>query len=179
VVRVTSDSGVCGLVQGSELLSVDGFDAGCELVRLLPAGTYRLLVRPFAGQPLPGTLRWIAEPVATLGEGIGPEEWVAPSEVRVYRFSTASKGWMGLGVQTSSELLSCSIYDANHQLLGDGCQQYLRLEQGNYLLMIRLSGRGSAQPLRFRPVLLGLAGAQAAVPEDYLKDLFRRIGVSP
>lgn len=179
VVRVNADSGVCGLARGGELLAVDGFDAGCELLRLLPAGTYRVVVRPFAGLPLPGTLRWTAEPVATLGDGIGPEEWVAPAEVRVYRFSTASKGWVGLGVQTPSESLSCSIYDAGHQLLGDGCQQYLRLEQGNYLLMIRLPRREGAQPLRFRPVLLGLAGAKAAVPQDYLKDLFRRIGVSP
>ncbi len=179
VVRVVADSGVCGLLRGSELLATDGFDSGCELVRLLPAGTYRFLVRPFAGQPLPGTLRWTAEPVSSLGEGIGPEDWLAPAEVRVYRFNTASKGWVGLGVQTPSESLACSIYDAGHHLLGDGCQQYLKLEQGSYLLMIRLPRREGAPPLRFRPVLLGLAGAQAEVPQDYLKDLFRRIGVSP
>lgn len=179
VVRVAADSGVCGLLRGGELLAVDGFDAGCELLRLLPAGSYRVVVRPFATQPLPGTLRWTAEPVSMLGDGVGPEDWVAPAEVRVYRFSTGSKGWVGLGVQTSSESLSCSIYDAGHRLLGDGCQQYLNLEQGSYLLMIRLPRRDGAQPLRFRPVLLGLAGAQAEVPQDYLKDLFRRIGVTP
>lgn len=179
VVRVHADAGVCGLVRGSELLAVDGLATSCELLRLLPAGTYRILWRPFADRPLPGTLRWTAEPVSTLGEGIGPEDWIAPAEVRVYRFSLASSGWLGLGMQASSEALECAIHNTAHKLLGDGCQQYLKLEQGSYLLTVRLPRRAGALPLRMKPVLLGLAGAKANVPEEYLKDLFRRIGVNP
>ncbi|HNN94260.1 MAG TPA: hypothetical protein PKI03_18410 [Pseudomonadota bacterium] len=179
VVRIRADAGVCGLLRGDDLLAVDGFDGGCELLRLLPAGTYRILLRPFADRPLPGTLRWTAEPVATLGEGVGPEDFIAPAEVRVYRFSTAAKGWLGLGMQAASEALECSISDTAHRLLGDGCQQYLKLEQGNYLLTVRLPRRSGTQPLRIKPVLLGLAGTKADVPEEYLKDLFRRIGVTP
>ncbi|MFT3841664.1 MAG: hypothetical protein QM723_32040 [Myxococcaceae bacterium] len=178
VVRVTSDSGVCGLFKGNDLLAVDGLGTGCELVRLVSAGTYRVLVRPFAGQTVPGALRWTAEPVVTLGDGVGPEDWVAPAEVRVYRFSTGSKGWVGLGVQTGSEALDCSIYDDGHRLLGDGCQQYMQLDKGNYLLTVRMPPKTGAQPLRFKPVLLGLAGATTGVPDEYLKELFRRIGVN-
>jgi hypothetical protein len=32
---------------------------------------------------------------------------------------------------------------------------------------------------RFRPVVLGLAGAKMDVPDTYLRDLFSRIGAAP
>lgn len=179
VVHIAADAGVCGLLRGSELLAVDGLSSGCQLFRLLPAGTYRLVARPFAGQLVPGTLRWSAEPVTTLGDGVGPEEWVAPNEVRLYRFSIASKGYVGLGLQAAAESLVCAIYDGSHKLLGSGCQQYLRLDKGSYLLSLRLPPGAGVRPLRVKPVLLGLSGAETAVPAEYLKDLFRRIGVEP
>ena len=178
IVRVTAESGVCALFKGNDLLSVDGMDAGCELVRLLSPGSYRIVVRPFAGQTAPGLLRWTSEPVVALKDGVGPEEWIAPAEVRVYRFQTASTGRVGLGIQAKAESLDCAVYDDGYRLLGEGCQQYLALERGNYLLTVRQPPRSGNQALRFKPVLVGLAGAKTDVPEDYLKDLFSRIGVS-
>lgn len=177
VVRVSAGSGVCGLFKGRDLLAVDGLDAGCEIVRVLTPGTYRALVRPFAASPSPSTFRWTAEPLVALKEGVGAEEWLAPSDSRLYRFSTKSKGRVGLGVQSRDEALECAIYDDGWQKLGEGCQQYLLLEKGTYLLSVRLPERNVA-PLAFKPVLLGLAGAKAEVPREYLEDFFRRNGAA-
>ncbi len=177
VVRVKADFGVCGLFKGSELLAVDGFDAGCEVARVLGPGTYRAVVRPFDGVAVASaTFRWTQEPVVALKDGVGAEDWLAPSESRLFRFSTLSKGNVGLGVQTRDESLDCSIYDEGFHLLGEGCQQFLKLEKGSYLLSVKLPAKRDAAPLRFKPVLVGLAGAKAEVPREVLEDLFRRNG---
>lgn len=178
VVRVASESGVCGLFKGNDLLSVDGQDTGCELVRVLSPGTYRLLVRPFAGRVQPGTLRWTAEPVTQLNEGVGPEDWLAPGEVRLFRFDTANKGKLGLGVQAKSELLECAVYNDAYQLVGEGCHQYLGLDKGRYLLTVRNPPAPGASPLAFKPVLFGLSGEKNDIPEEYLREFFGRVGVS-
>jgi len=178
VVRVAAESGVCGLFRGNDLLSVDGLDTGCELVRVLSPGTYRLLVRPFAGRVQPGSLRWTSEPVTQLVEGVGGEDWLAPGEVRLFRFDTANKGKLGLGVQAKSELLECAVYNDGYQLVGEGCHQYLGLEKGRFLLTVRNPPAPGAVPLAFKPVLLGLSGEKNDVPEEYLREFFGRVGVS-
>jgi hypothetical protein len=177
VVRMSADSGVCGLFKGNDLLAVDGLDSGCEIVRLLSPGTYRALVRPFGSYVVPGALKWSAEPIVALKDGVNAEEWLAPSEARLYRFQTQSKGSVGFGVQTRDEALDCAVYDDGYRLLGEGCQQFLTLEKGSYLLTVRLPQKSGAGPLRFKPVLLGLAGAKAEVPQPYLEDLFNRAGI--
>ncbi len=178
VVRVAAESGVCGLFRGTDLLSVDGLDTGCELVRVLSPGTYRLLVRPFAGRVQPGSLRWTADPVTQLAEGVSAEDWLAPGEVRLFRFDTANKGKLGLGVQAKSELLECAVYNDGYQLIGEGCHQYLGLDKGRFLLTVRNPPAPGAVPLAFKPVLLGLSGEKNDVPEEYLREFFGRVGVS-
>ena len=178
VVRVAAESGVCGIFRGNDLLSVDGLDTGCELVRVLSPGTYRLLVRPFAGRVQPGSLRWTADPVTQLVEGVSAEDWLAPGEVRLFRFDTANKGKLGLGVQAKSELLECAVYNDGYQLVGEGCHQYLALEKGRFLLTVRNPPAPGAVPLAFKPVLLGLSGEKNDVPEEYLREFFGRVGVS-
>lgn len=178
VVRVAAESGVCGLFRGNDLLSVDGLDTGCELVRVLSPGTYRLLVRPFAGRVQPGSMRWTADPVTQLTEGVGADDWLAPGEVRLFRFDTANKGKLGLGVQAKSELLECAVYNDGYQLVGEGCHQYLALDKGRFLLTVRNPPAPGAVPLVFKPVLLGLSGEKNDVPEEYLREFFGRVGVS-
>ncbi len=178
VVRVTAESGVCGLFRGNDLLSVDGLDTGCELVRVLSPGTYRLLVRPFAGRVQPGSMRWTADPVTQLAEGVSTEDWLAPGEVRLFRFDTTNKGKLGLGVQAKSELLECAVYNDGYQLVGEGCHQYLGLDKGRFLLTVRNPPSPGAVPLAFKSVLLGLSGEKNDVPEEYLREFFGRVGVS-
>jgi hypothetical protein len=178
VLRVRAETGVCGLFQDQRLLTVDGLATGCELIRVLDAGSYRLVVRPFAGRPLPGTLHWSADPVSTLAEGVGPETWVAPGEVRLFAFTAKAKGHVGLGLQAKSDVLDCAVYDGAHRLLGEGCQQFLSLAAGNHLLTVRHRRDLEGRPLAFKPVLLGLSGDSSEIPQEYLQDFFNRIGAS-
>lgn len=176
VVHLRSESGVCGIASGKDVLVVGGNDAGCAFDRLLKAGSYRLVIRGFADRTLTGSASWTQEPVKELTEGIASEEsWVAPSQTRFFRFSTASPGRIGLGLQVAAELLDCSVLDSNQRVLGEGCQQFLQLDKGTYLLAVHAPD--TARTLKFKPVLVGLAGAKAEVPEDYLRDFFNRIGV--
>ncbi len=179
VIHLRSDTGVCGLGQEATVLLVDGLERGCTFDRLLKAGTYRLQVRGFADQPLSGSLTWTHEPVKELTEGVAKDTgWVAPGQTRYFRFSTASAGHVGLGLQVPAEVLQCSVLDTAQRVLGEGCQQFLALEKGSYLLAIHAPAT-LERPLSFKPVLVGLAGAKTDVPEEYLRDFFNRIGANP
>jgi hypothetical protein len=174
VVHVRADRGVCLLVSGGKTVASGGMGEGCRLDRLLPMGTHRLLVRPFGDAPLSGSAVWTSEPVESLGEGVGPERWLAAGEARLYRFELASRGRVGLGLREDAETLACEVADATGRTLGEGCQQLLELDAGRYLLAVRAPvGRPAA---RYRPVLLGLAGAETGPPDEYLRELFQRIG---
>lgn len=178
VVHVRADAGVCGIVQDGKALRVQGSDKGCALDEVLGPGSYRLAVRGFADRPLSGSLTWTQEAIRELKEGVASEEsWVTPTQTRFFRFSTESAGRIGLGLQVSAELLECSVLDQEQRVLGEGCQQFLQLDKGTYLLAVHAPA--AARPLKFKPVLVGLAGAKADVPEDYLRNFFQRIGVNP
>lgn len=178
VVHVRSDSGVCGLVQGSTVIRVQGNDKGCAFDEVLKAGSYRLVVRGFAGRALSGSVTWTQDPVRELKEGVASEEsWITPSQTRFFRFATESPGRIGLGLQVPAELLECRVLDLAQRVLGEGCQQFLQLDKGTWLLAVHAPA--TARPLKFKPVLVGLAGAKADVPEEYLRDFFQRIGVNP
>jgi hypothetical protein len=177
VVRLRSDSGVCALASARGLDLVEGIGAGCDVYRLLDPGSYRFMVRSFAERTLTGSLDWTAEPVETLKEGVGAQYWLAPGESRIFQFETESQGEIGLGLQVEADTLRCTISDAEHNLLGDGCQQFLKVDRGSYLL--RISAPEDGRPAKFRPVILGLSGSKMGVPEEYLRDFFRRIGGRP
>ncbi|MGC4000340.1 MAG: hypothetical protein QM767_24030 [Anaeromyxobacter sp.] len=176
LVHLRADAGVCALASGAALVAAGGLGGPCALDQLLPAGTHRLAVRPFAGEPPAGAVRFTTEPVEPLTEGAGPERWLGPGETRVFRFRAAGQGRVGVGLQQEAEVLSCTVSDAAQRPLATGCQALLTLEPGDYLLAVH-APPGLA-PARFRPVVLGLAGAAAGVPDDYLRDLFQRIGAS-
>lgn len=174
VVHVRVDRGVCLLVSGGKAVASGGMGEGCRLDRLLSKGEHRLIVRGFAGAPLGGTAVWTGEPVETLSEGVGAERWLSPGEARVFRFALASRGRVGLGLREEAESLSCAVADETGRPVGEGCQQLLSLEAGSYVLTVRAPPGAPAS--RFRPVLLGLAGSETGVPEEYLRDFFQRIG---
>ena len=70
-----------------------------------------------------------------------------------------------------------AVLDAGQNVLGDGCQQLLSLPKGTFFLVIQ--SPPDEAPQRFRPVLLGLAGAKTSVPREYLEAFFQQIGENP
>jgi hypothetical protein len=176
VVHVRAERGVCLLLSGGKVVASGGLGDGCRLDRLLGKGTHRLVVRAFAGAPLSGIASWSSHPVEAVAEGVNPERWLAPGDTQLFRFKMATKGRVGLGLREDADRLECAVLDAAARTLGEGCQQLLALDAGSYLLSVR--SPASAPPVRFRPVLLGLAGAEVDVPDEYLKDFFQRIGGS-
>ncbi len=177
LVHVRADRGVCALAQDATVLAVSATGDRCAIDRFLTAGAYRILIRPFGAQPLSGRLSWTSEPVGALSEGVGPVTWIGPGETRLFRFTTASAGHVGLGLREPSETLDCVVLDGAQRSLGTGCQLYLQLATGTYFLSVHASAR--AEPQRFRPVLFGLAGAKRGVPASYLREFFQRIGETP
>ena len=179
VIHVRSTSGVCGLlqVQDGRLIEAEGRSPGCTIDRLVPAGAYWLYLRPFGSLSLNGTLAWTQEPVVNLADGLGPPSWVSPGQKRLFRFQVASEGSVGLGLQVSADTLECSVLDAGQKAIGHGCQQFLSLQPGVYLLAVHAPG--GSQPMRFRPVVVGLAGSKMEVPAEYLRDFFQRIRGQP
>jgi hypothetical protein len=177
VLHVRSTSGICALLQGDQPIQADGWFQGCTLDRLVSPGTYRLFLRPFGSLPLDGTLTWTREPVVSLADGLGPPSWVSPGQKRLFRFQVASQGSVGLGLQVSADSLECSVLDAGQKAIGQGCQEFLSLQPGSYLLAVHAPG--GSQPMTFRPVVVGLAGSKMEVPTEYLRDFFQRIRGQP
>ena len=180
VVHLRATDGVCGLLDSKgALLAVDGLASGCEIDRLLDPGSYVWLVRPFGGrgEALAGAMAWSAERPELLTEGVGPERFVGLAATRLFLFTVASAGKVGLGMQAPADGLECRLLDAAQRPVGEGCQELVALHAGSYLLSVR--ARPGAAPIRFRPVLLGLEGAKAAIPDAYLQDFFQRLQGPP
>jgi hypothetical protein len=172
VLHVRATSGVCALAGGG----VTGLGEGCALDLLAGPGERLLAIRGFAGAPLAGAVTLAADRAEPLAEGVGPEGWVGPGQARFFSFEVKTRGKVGLGLQEAAEVLECAVL-AGARPLGEGCQQLLELDAGTYLLAVRAPP--GAPAMRFRPVVLGLAGAETGVPEDALRELFQRIGVTP
>jgi hypothetical protein len=178
VLHLRARGAACALrSEKGEVLAQGGLGAGCVIDRLLAPGAYRVTARPFAGLPMQGELVATFDEVLPAAEGTGPELFIGPGESRLLRFTTASAGEVGLGLQAQADALFCSVLDEEQRPLGEGCQQLLHLPQGRFLLQLR-SPEG-APPLRARPVLLGLSGALRGVPDEVLRDLFSRVGELP
>jgi hypothetical protein len=80
---------------------------------------------------------------------------------------------VGIGLQVEADSLDCAVMDLQQRVIGSGCQQLVSLAKGTWLLSVT-SPPGS-NPIRFRPVLLGLSGTRMDIPQDYLSDFFARI----
>ena len=146
--------------------------------RCLRPGSYR------AGRPRlrgPGALR---HPRLDAGaregakEGVANEEsWITPADALLPvppPRRRAGSAW-GSRCRRSCSSAPCSI--RMQRVLGEGCQQFLRSTRAATCSpSTRPPPRG---PSKFKPVLVGLAGAKAEVPEEYLRDFFQRIGENP
>ncbi|HEY4219783.1 MAG TPA: hypothetical protein VGO62_00540, partial [Myxococcota bacterium] len=158
---------------GWRIVDAEGLGGGCDIVRVLPAGSHRVVVRAFGTTALSGNVSVSAELVADLSEGVGAESVVAAGDARTFRFVLAGDGEVGIGLQSDADTLDCALLDANQAPVGDGCHQFHRLAAGTYYL--KITAPEDEPPKRFKPVLFGLKGDVAEVPDSWLRDFFARV----
>lgn len=180
-VRVRASSGVCAIsmkdAKGWRVVEAQGLGGGCDLVRVMPAGTHRVTVRGFGTAPLGGNVNVSAEPVLALEEGVNAETLVGSGDARTYRFVVTGEGEIGVGLQADADTLSCTLFTEAQELVGDGCHQFHRkLSKGTYYL--RIEAPDDTAPRRFKPVIFGLKGSVIDVPDAWLRDFFVRAGVA-
>jgi hypothetical protein len=132
-----------------------------------PAGPAQLLVRPFSGSTLAGTLQVTATAVTPIGEGLGPETLLAPGQARLYSFQVTRKGPVGIGVRASSDIVETALMNDRGSPLGRGTLQMPQLEPGTYLLVLTVPPESA--PVTARAALAGLAPPDTGPPEDVVR----------
>jgi hypothetical protein len=131
------------------------------------AGPVELLVRPFAGQSLSGTLKLTATPVTPIDEGLGPETILAPGQARLFSFRVLRKGAVGIGVRATSDVVETVLMTDRGQPLGRGALQMPELEPGTYLLA--LTAPPDSTPATARAAVAGLRPPDTGPPEDVVR----------
>jgi hypothetical protein len=173
LLRVRATSGVCAVVdKGGRVLKSEGLGSGCDLDVDVDADV-SVVVRGFAGAAVGGAVTATFAPVTSLLEGVNPAVLVNPGETRVFALELMSDGELGVGIQVDAEVLTCTLENAQREVVGEGCQLFGRFDKGRYLL--RVKAPTDTAPRRFAPVVFGLAGAAIDVPDDYLRDFFLRV----
>jgi hypothetical protein len=82
---------------------------------------------------------------------------------------------VGIGVRSDREFLDCTLTTLEGEILARGIQQFVELEPGTYLLRFELDV--NREPVRFRPVLVGLEPPDTGPPEEVLEQFLQTIGL--
>ena len=156
-------------IAAHESAAKTGFD------QYVDPGSYLLMARGPAGSDLAGTLGISFERVEQITGTTGPQELIGPGESRSFTFEVKAGGFVGIGLRTEGESLSCDLMTIDGRLIGRGIQQFVKLAPGVYLLRVKADEDSS--PLRFSPVVVGLKPPSSGPPEEALKEFFTSIGI--
>jgi len=133
----------------------------------LPAGGAELLLRALAGGTLSGIAEITTTPVTPIGEGLGPEVLLAPGATRLFSFTVAREGPVGVGVRASADVVQTTLLTSAGRSLGSGVVQMPTLTAGTYLLA--LHAPEDASPVRARPAIAGLKTPDTGPPEEVIR----------
>jgi hypothetical protein len=147
----------------------------CRLDRYLAAGRYTVHVRGLDGAGLAGRARFAFSEVTALSDGPGPQELLAGGRTRTFSFAVPDRRAVGVGIRASREALRCELVAADGTVVRHGLQQFVPLEPGTYLL--RVTALAGGEPVRFTPVLAGLAPPGLGPPEDYVREFLNKLEV--
>ena len=157
------------------LLGTAAGEGGRALLLSLPAGRYTTLARPFRGALPRGTLR-LRElaPMELAADGEGPAALLGPGERALFRFQVADRGRVGAGVRADRDGLQATLYDGRFRPVGAGTLLVRELEPGPWYLLVEPAPAAGAMgaedgPVRFAPVVFGLEGSRARIPEEIIR----------
>jgi len=144
----------------------EGFD---WQIALTP-GEYKLGLR-LMDYELPGNINLIysLKPVKNLEEDMRPTVYLAPGESSIFSFSIPTERKIGLGIKTQKEVVQAKLYDSDWNLIGEGEQQYLNLEEGLYYFVLHVPI--SEEAVSCTPILVGQKAPPDLPPEEVIKKI--------
>jgi hypothetical protein len=140
---------------------------GVLLDAYVPGTPAEVTIRAVAGGTLHGFAEVTTTPVVPIGEGLGPEVLLGPGEARLFSFTVAHAGPIGVGVRADADRVDVTLLSGSGRPLGHGSMQMPTLEAGAYLLA--LSSPADAAPVRARPAVVGLVPPDTGPPEDVVR----------
>jgi hypothetical protein len=161
------------------LMGMDGqqvalFGAGAEFHRAIKGAGVLRVISPQDG-PLSGTLALSAEPLRTLGEGLGETVMVPPGGSAAFSFSLAKAATIGIGVRAVPDTAHVRVFNESGGLVGEGVAQLLPdLPAGHYVLEARVPA--GAPPTTLRPALLGTVPRGSGPPPDVIRGYLEEAG---
>jgi len=120
---------------------------------------------------LPGNINLIysLKPVKNLEEDMRPTVYLAPGESSIFSFSIPTERKIGLGIKTQKEVVQAKLYDSDWNLIGEGEQQYLNLEEGLYYFVLHVPI--SEEAVSCTPILVGQKAPPDLPPEEVIKKI--------
>jgi hypothetical protein len=145
-------------------MEADIYPKGLALDVYMASGTAEVALRALGGRALTSSIEVTTSPVASIGDGIGPEILLGPGQARFFSFVVSKKGTIGVGVRSESERVVAELRDNQGHLLGTGVAQMPEVTAGTYLLALRMAR--DATPARVRPAVVGLAPPDTGPPDE-------------
>ncbi len=138
---------------------------GADLQMFLPAGKDSLLgLRPLQDTALSGTAAVSFSQPQPLAEGLGPKLRLAPGDARLFTFTLAEAGSVGVGIKGEADSAHMRLYGQNGDLLAEGALAMNALQAGRYFLVVE--NRADADAVEVQPALVGAVKPGKAPPED-------------
>lgn len=138
---------------------------GADLQRFLPAGKETLLgLRPLQEAALSGSASFSFSPPQTLGEGLGPKLRLAPGDARLFAFTLAEAGSVGVGIKGEADSARLRLFDEAGVLQAEGTVAMSDLKAGRYFLLVE--NRADTTAAEIQPALVGVVKPGKAPPED-------------
>ena len=145
-------------------VEADIYPDGLSLDVYVASGSAEIALRALGSRALSSWLEVTTSPVATIGDGIGPEILLGPGQSRFFSFVVKSKGTIGVGVRSDSDRVAAELRDSQGHLLGTGVAQMPEVVPGTYLLALRMAR--DATPARVRPAVVGLKPPDTGPPDE-------------
>ena len=153
------------------------FAAGAELHRVVAPGPVTLRLFSADDGPLSGTMAAWAEPLVSLGEGLGEQVAVGPGSAAAFSFTLAKAATIGVGVRALPDRVSARLLDASGKVVGEGVAQLRALSAGAYVLEARVPP--DATPTVLRPALIGITPRPNGPPPDVVQSYLELVGMKP
>ncbi|HTZ50465.1 MAG TPA: hypothetical protein VMF68_02345, partial [Spirochaetia bacterium] len=166
LLRADGDGVIAAFNAAGTCVDAAASSVGRSLVTLLPRGPCTVYTRPFAdsGNAAGMVTARVLTPRTLDAEGEGPQALVGARDAVLYRFTVAERGRVGCGIRAQSDTITASLLDARFNVLSTGRIFVRTLEPGTYYLL----AQAGDQAQRFAPVVYGLRGNTARIPDDVM-----------